>query len=126
MSGNTGVPGSACYRFPVLVWNVLSCFTVSVPLCQTEIYYITQLLFLNNLISHQEIVRLYVSVDEVCLMQQLYPREYLFSEHTSRFQTELPITLLEYCLERLTEHLNDHDSVVSLDTEPVYLRNTTY
>jgi hypothetical protein len=70
MGVNTGIPGSSSEVFAVSVRNVLACLGVSEPLRKAEVNYVNIVLLLPY--SDQEVVRLYVSVQEVPAVNKLY------------------------------------------------------
>ena len=64
--------------------------------------------------SHQEIVRLHVSVNEVLPVDELYTTDELISEQEDGLQAHLPVAEIEEILEAGTEELHHHHIVVVL------------
>jgi len=66
VSVHAGVTSGPSQRLVVLVWNVLSCLRVFVPLSQAEVYHVHYVLLLID--PHQEIIGLHISMDEVVIV----------------------------------------------------------
>lgn len=75
---------------------MLSCLWVSVPLGQTVVYNVYDVLFLA--MSYQKVVWLHVSVDEVVIMQKLKSLDHLICNHQSGLDRELPFAVVEKVL----------------------------
>ena len=74
MSVDRSVSSSPCQGFRLLVWNVA--VFGHVPFRKAEVHHVH---FLHIPLTHAEVVRLYIPVDELLLMQVLDPREHLIS-----------------------------------------------
>ena len=86
-------------------------FGVSVSLAQTEIDYVDDVLRLLR--ADKEVIRLNVSVDEVIIVQKLYPLEDLVSNQQHGLEGEAPFAESEEVLQALPEQIDDHDVVVT-------------
>ena len=123
MSINTCIPCSACQGLVIFIRDVLTCFRVPIPLGQTKINNIDNILLLS--VSNQEVVWLHVPVNEVVVMQKLKPLNHLVCNHQRRLYRELALTEVECVLQAGTEQVHDHGIVVAFNTEPMNCGNSS-
>ena len=108
---------------------MLVCPLVAELLCQAKVYHIHLVpLKLSHVTSafsalsdihllaqsHQEVVRLHVSVDEVLPMDELNPTYELIRQQENRFEAELPVAEVEEVLEAGPQQLHHHHVVLPL------------
>lgn len=97
MCVDRGIPGSASEGLAVTVGNMLACLGVTVTLAQSVVNHVTDLFLLLE--THQEVVGLHVTVQEVVLVQELDAGDHLVCEHAHRFQRKLLVTVLKQVLQ---------------------------
>ena len=85
----------------VSIFDVISALGVSVPLGQSEIDDIDDVLLAAD--ADQKVVRLDVSMNKVSRVHELYPLQELFSQHQHRFQGELALAVVKQIFERGTQ-----------------------
>ena len=90
---DTGITRSASKRFIIPIRNMLVRFSVPVALSEAEVYQMNQRGPLAN--PNQEIVGLYVSVDEVFRMNIFDAGEHLIGQHQGSFERETSPTIIE-------------------------------
>ena len=95
---------------------------VTVALRQAEIDDVNVVLFLSN--ADEEVIWLYVSVQEVTGVHELDALEHLVSQHEHGLQRKLALAVIEEILEGGAQEVEHHHVVVSLDSEPVDVRNS--
>ena len=101
---------------------MLASLGVAEPLCQTEINNVYVVLLLAD--ADEEVVRLDITMEEVPRMDKLDSLEHLIGQHKHCFKGEFAFAVVEKVLKTWSEQVDDHDIVVALNTEPVYVRNT--
>lgn len=109
MGVDRGVPGSSSEVLAVSEWDVLAVGRL-VALSETEIDDVDGVLGLV-VASHQEVVRLDVSMDDTFLVNDLDSLDHLHSDMQDSLKIELSAALLEQVFERLTEQVHHHDVV---------------
>jgi hypothetical protein len=85
MRVNRGVPGSSSEAFPLTVFDVLP-VALDIPLSQAKIK--DEDLVGGLAEPHAEVVRLYVPMDEVPIVDVLYPRQHLVSQQEHSLEGE--------------------------------------
>ena len=66
--------------------------------------------------THEEVVRLHVSVDEILAMNELNPTDELSREQEDCLEAELPVAEVEEVLETGPQQLHHHHIVVLLQS----------
>jgi hypothetical protein len=117
----TGVTGSSSHGLAIRPCDVLPSLFVDVSLRQAKIDY--KALFLGIRCTHQEIIWLNVSMQELIIMQNLNKRQQLVGKHTRSLNGELLFASLEKSFQRLAEKRHDQNAIVALHTVPVYCRH---
>ena len=87
MGVNGGIPGSSSETFPLTVFDMLS-VALDVPLRQTKIQ--DEDLVGGLVEPHAEVIRLYVAMDEMPIVDVLYPSQHLVSQQKHSLQGEPP------------------------------------
>lgn len=121
MRVQTCVPGRARQALPVLVWNVLPCPRVAVPLGQPEVDDVHVVLPLPE--AHEKVVGLDVPVQVQPRVDVLDSLDHLVGQHQHRLQTEFPSAFPEKFFEAASERIHDHNVSFFVLAEPVHLRD---
>lgn len=124
MCVDTSVPGRARERLVVLIGNVFSRLWVSVALGESIVDDVDDILLLA--MANEKVVWLHVPVDEVVIVEELQSLDHLVRYHQRRLYCEFAFAVVEQVLQRGAEQVHDHCVVVSLDAEPVDLRDASY
>ena len=77
-------------------------------------------------VSHKEVVRFHVTVDEVVGVHVFEAGDHLISQHAHGLQSELAAAVLEQIFERVAEKLHDHGLVIAFNSVPLNIGNTFY
>ena len=104
------------------VWNVKMGFGVTVFLGQSEINYIDLISTLSN--SHQEVVRLYITVDEGFSVDVFNAGDELIRQEQDSLQREFAVAKIEQVLQAGAEKIKYHSIVITLCPEPANERNS--
>ena len=97
---------------------------VLITLGQAEIDDVDYVLLLLD--ANQKVVRLYVSVEEAILVNELNPLKHLNGEHQNSFEGKLPPAVLEEVFKTGSKQINDHHVVVSFMSKMVHLWHSNY
>ncbi len=136
MGVHRGVAGCTRQILPVAVGNVLAGLGVAEALGQTEVDDVYVVLLLAN--ANQEVVWLDVSVQEMARVHKLDPLElmksirsqpiyyHLVSQHKDSLERELALAVVEEVLKGGAKKIDDHHVVVSLNAEPMNIRDADY
>lgn len=103
------------------VRNVEVSLGITVLLGQTEIDHVDLVATLAD--THEEVVRLDVTVDEGLGVDVLDAGDELISEEQDRLQRKLAVAEVEEILEGGAEQIEDHGVIVALGAEPAHERN---
>ena len=139
MSVDTHVSRSTGKRLALSVRNVLLRLGIAVLLGHSEVDNVNDILRLRVRSAYEEIVGLDVSVDEVLLVDGLYPRQlghvsrrkrsrrsatyHLLCYHDHGLDGEFAVAMVEEVLQAGPQQVNDQDVVEALLTEVVDIRN---
>jgi hypothetical protein len=104
------------------VWDVEVCLGVPVLLGQTKVNDIDLVASLAN--THQEVVRLNITVDEALGVNVLNATDKLVGEQEDGLEREFAVAEIEEVLEGRSEQVEHHGVVVTLGSEPSNERNT--
>lgn len=118
-----GVASCAGQRLLVPVGDVLACFGVLVPLGQTEI---NQVNHARLALTHKEVIRFHIAMDEVLLVHEFEATNHLICQHQRGLHGKLATTVLEQVFQRLAEQLHDEGLVVSFDAVPIDFGDASY
>ena len=94
---------------------------IPVPFGQAEVNDVNVMLSLPD--SNQEVVWLDIPVQEQSRVDVLDPLYHLISKHKHSLQRELPLAVVEQILQTRSQQVHDHHRVVSLNSEPMHLRD---
>ena len=95
---------------------------VLITLGQAEIDDVDYVLLLLD--AYQKVVRLYVSVEEAILVNELNPLKHLNGEHQNSLEGKLPPAVLEEVFKTGSKQIDHHHVVVSFMSKMVHLRNS--
>ena len=104
------------------VRNVEVSLGVTVLLGQTEIDHVDLVTTLAN--THQEVVRLDITVDEGLGVDILDAGDELIGEEQHRLEREFAVAKVEKVLQGGAEQIQDHGIVIALGAEPADERDT--
>lgn len=96
MGVDTRVTGSSSQALVVPVRNMLSSLGILVPLRQSEVDHVAGRAL--RVISHQEVIRLHVPMQEVVCVHVLQSRNHLLRQHAYRLQSQAAPAILEQIL----------------------------
>ena len=88
----TGISSRTRQLLIVLEWNVTAIPWVLVPLGQSKVNYVDDVLLFAQ--ANQEVVGLYVSMQESALVDELNALDHLDRQHQDRLVRELSATVL--------------------------------
>jgi hypothetical protein len=111
-----GVTSSTSQVLVLTIRDVQVSLGVTVLLGETEIDNVDLVATLAN--THQEIVRLNVTVDKVARVDVLDTGDQLIGKEQDGLQRELAVAEVEQVLKRGTKEIEDHGVVVALSAEP--------
>jgi hypothetical protein len=94
---HTSVASRSSQRLVISVRDVIACLGVFVALGEAEVDHETCVPLV--IVSHQEVIRLHVTMQEVVRVQVLETGEHLISQHANSFQSESTSTILEQIFE---------------------------
>jgi len=63
-------------------------------------------------------------MQEVARVDEFQSLKHLIRKHQHGFERELSLAVVEQVLEGRTEQIDDHNVVVTFNSEPVHIRNT--
>lgn len=131
MAVDAGVAGGSGEVLVLLVGDVVVRLAVAVLLRQAEVDEVHDVGLVHQ--PDQEVVRLYVSVDEIARVQELHSRNlgitgahHLVRQHQSRLQAELPVAQVEQVFQVRPQHVHHHQRVLAqgrVHAAPVHSRN---
>jgi hypothetical protein len=113
---NGGITSSTGQVLVLTVWDMEVRLGVTVLLGQTEVNDVDLVAALAD--THEEVVRLDITVDEGFGVDVLNARDELIGEEENGFQGELAIAEVEKILQAGSEEVEDHSIVVALGSEP--------
>jgi hypothetical protein len=90
-----GIPRCAGQLLVVSVGDMLTSFGVTVTLGEAEVNHMDDVMRLLLGDPDEEVIRLYISMDEVIVVKKLDSLEELVCYHKYRLQRELPLALSE-------------------------------
>lgn len=73
MSVNAGISGGPCEILVFSVWNMLMSSCISILFGKSKVYNIHKISFLSQ--SHEKVIRLHISMDEVFGVYVFYPTD---------------------------------------------------
>lgn len=111
-----GITSGTSQVLVLSVGNMEVSLGVSVLLGQTEIDNVDLVTSLAN--THQEVVRLDISVDERLGMDVLDARDELIGQKQDSLQGELSVAEVEEILQAGAKEIEDHGIVITLSSEP--------
>jgi hypothetical protein len=116
MSIDTGITSSTGKVLVLTVWDVEVRLRVTVLLGQTEIDHVDLIATLAD--THQEVVRLDVTMDEGLGMNVLNARYELIGQEQDSLQGKLAVAEVEQIFQARAEQIKDHGIVVTLGSKP--------
>jgi hypothetical protein len=116
MGVNRGITSSSGQVLVLPIRDVEVGLGITVLLSQTEINNIDLVAALAD--THEEVVRLDITVDERLGVNVLDARDELISEEKDGLQGEFSVAEVEEVLQAGSEKIEDHGIVVTLGTEP--------
>ena len=122
MGVQTCVSGSSRQTLSVFVGNVLASPRVSVSFGEPKVNDVHVVLPLAE--THQEVVRLNISVQVKPRVYVLDALDHLVRKHQHCLERELPATLSEQFLQAATESVHHHHISFFVLAEPMNLRNS--
>jgi len=121
MGVDAGIAGGTSQVLVLSIRDVEVSLGITVFLGQTKIDNVDLVAALAN--AHEEVVRLYVTVDERLGVDVLDAGDELVGEEKDGLQRELAVAEVEEVLEGGAEQVQDHSIVVALGTEPPHEGN---
>jgi len=116
VSVDGGITSSTSQVLVLTVWDVEVSLGVTVLLGQTEIDNVDLVSTLAD--THEEVVRLDITVDEGLGVDVLDAGDELIGEEKDSLQGELSVAEVEEILQARSEKVENHSIVVTLSTEP--------
>ena len=103
---------------------MLACFGVFITFTQSKVDHEADRALVS--VSHKEVVRFHVTVDEVVGVHVFEAGDHLIGQHAHGLQSELAAAVLEQIFERVAEKLHDHGLVITFNSVPLNIGNTFY
>lgn len=104
---------------------MLFCFGIAILLGHAEINNVDDIGSLSTGSANQEVIWLYVAVDEILFMNGLHPRQHLFRNHDDRLDAEPTAAMVKQILERGAQQVDHQDIVKTFLSEIVDIGNAS-
>ena len=121
VSVDGGITGRSSQVLVLTIWDVKMSLGVPVFLCQTKIDDIDLIASLAN--THEEVVRLDITVDKGFGMDVLDSRDELVGQQEDGLEGELAVAEVEQIFQAGAEEVKNHGVVVTFCAEPADERN---
>jgi hypothetical protein len=122
MGVNTGITSSTSQVLVLTVRDVEMSLWVTIFLGKTKVNHVDLVAALAD--AHQEVIWLYVTVDERFGVDVLDARDQLISKQKHRLQGEFAVAEVEEILQAGAKEIDDHRVVVTFGPEPTDKRDT--
>ena len=124
MSVDRCVASRARERLIVTVGDMVTRLRVFVPLAQAEVDHIAGATLVS--VSHKEVVRLHVSMQEVVVVHVFEAGDHLVSQHAHSLEGQFTTAILEQIFEGVAEEFHDHGLVVTFNSVPLNVGDALY